>query len=58
MFGENTEKGREKFIEELEEIHVLFKILKIEYKTKKGLAEKIGVSVRKNIEAMGVSFFQ
>ena len=25
MFGENTEKGREKFIEELEETHVLFK---------------------------------
>ncbi len=25
MFGENTEKGKEKFIEELEETHVLFK---------------------------------
>lgn len=25
MFGENTEKGREKFVEELEETHVLFK---------------------------------
>lgn len=25
MFGENTDKGREKFIEELEETHVLFK---------------------------------
>ncbi len=25
MFGENTEKGREKFIEELEETHILFK---------------------------------
>ena len=25
MFGENTEKGREKFIEELEETHQLFK---------------------------------
>ena len=25
MFGENTDKGREKFVEELEETHVLFK---------------------------------
>jgi serine protease SohB len=25
MFGENTEKGREKFVEELEQTHVLFK---------------------------------
>ena len=25
MFGENTEKGREKFIEEIEDIHLLFK---------------------------------
>ena len=25
MFGENTEKGREKFVEELEETHMLFK---------------------------------
>ncbi len=25
MFGENTDKGREKFIEELEETHILFK---------------------------------
>lgn len=25
MFGENTEKGRQKFIEELEETHILFK---------------------------------
>jgi len=25
MFGENTEKGKEKFVEELEETHVLFK---------------------------------
>lgn len=25
MFGENTEKGREKFVEELEETHILFK---------------------------------
>jgi serine protease SohB len=25
MFGENTDKGKEKFIEELEETHVLFK---------------------------------
>ena len=25
MFGENTEKGKEKFIEELEETHILFK---------------------------------
>jgi serine protease SohB len=25
MFGENTDKGRQKFIEELEETHVLFK---------------------------------
>ena len=25
LFGENTEKGREKFVEELEETHVLFK---------------------------------
>jgi len=25
MFGENTEKGREKFVEELEDIHTLFK---------------------------------
>ena len=25
MFGENTEKGREKFVEELEETHLLFK---------------------------------
>ncbi len=25
MFGENTEKGREKFIEDIEDIHVLFK---------------------------------
>ncbi len=25
MFGENTEKGRQKFVEELEETHVLFK---------------------------------
>ena len=25
MFGENTQKGKEKFIEELEETHVLFK---------------------------------
>ena len=25
MFGENTEKGREKFVEELEDIHLLFK---------------------------------
>ncbi|MCH7882289.1 MAG: protease SohB [Proteobacteria bacterium] len=27
IFGENTEKGREKFIEDIEEIHVLFKEL-------------------------------
>jgi len=25
IFGENTEKGREKFVEELEDVHVLFK---------------------------------
>jgi len=25
MFGENTEKGREKFVEDLEDTHVLFK---------------------------------
>ena len=25
MFGENTEKGREKFVEDIEDIHVLFK---------------------------------
>lgn len=25
MFGENTDKGREKFVEELEETHILFK---------------------------------
>ena len=25
MFGENTEKGRQKFLEELEDVHVLFK---------------------------------
>ncbi len=25
LFGENTEKGREKFLEELEDVHTLFK---------------------------------
>jgi len=32
MFGENTEKGREKFIEELEDTHVLFKEFVSEYR--------------------------
>lgn len=33
MFGENTEKGREKFVEELEETHVLFKQFVSEYRS-------------------------
>lgn len=32
MFGENTDKGREKFVEELEETHVLFKNFVKEYR--------------------------
>jgi len=32
MFGENTEKGREKFVEELEETHTLFKDFVVEYR--------------------------
>ena len=32
MFGENTDKGREKFVEELEETHVLFKDFVKEYR--------------------------
>ncbi|MGH1462657.1 MAG: protease SohB [Neptuniibacter sp.] len=32
MFGENTDKGREKFLEELEETHVLFKNFVKEYR--------------------------
>lgn len=32
MFGENTEKGREKFVEELEETHQLFKSFVQEYR--------------------------
>jgi len=32
LFGENTEKGREKFIEELEETHTLFKSFVSEYR--------------------------
>jgi len=32
MFGENTDKGREKFLQELEETHVLFKSFVSEYR--------------------------
>ena len=32
MFGENTEKGKQKFIEELEDTHALFKEFVIEYR--------------------------
>ena len=33
VFGENTDKGREKFVEELEETHVLFKNFVHEYRS-------------------------
>jgi serine protease SohB len=33
VFGENTDKGREKFVEELEETHVLFKDFVHEYRS-------------------------
>lgn len=32
MFGENTEKGKQKFIEELEDTHALFKEFVVEYR--------------------------
>ena len=32
MFGENTEKGREKFVEDIEDIHVLFKDFVVEHR--------------------------
>jgi serine protease SohB len=34
MFGENTEKGRQKFIEELEDVHALFKNFIAEHRPK------------------------
>jgi len=39
MFGENTEKGKEKFIEELEETHVLFKNFVSEHRPSLDLAQ-------------------
>lgn len=39
MFGENTEKGREKFIEELEETHVLFKDFVAEHRPSLDIAK-------------------
>ncbi|KAA0875504.1 protease SohB [Nitrincola tapanii] len=39
VFGENTEKGREKFIEELEETHHLFKDFVAEYRPELALDE-------------------
>ena len=39
VFGENTEKGREKFIEELEETHALFKSFVSEYRPQLDLAK-------------------
>ncbi|RAU17320.1 protease SohB [Nitrincola tibetensis] len=38
MFGENTEKGREKFVEELEETHTLFKDFVVEYRPELDMA--------------------
>ena len=39
MFGENTEKGRQKFIEELEDVHALFKNFIAEHRPKVNIAE-------------------
>lgn len=39
MFGENTDKGREKFIEELEETHVLFKRFVTEHRPSLDIAK-------------------
>ena len=39
MFGENTEKGRQKFIEELEDVHVLFKDFIAENRPKVNISE-------------------
>ena len=38
MFGENTEKGREKFVEDLEDIHVLFKEFVAEHRPQVDIA--------------------
>ena len=39
MFGENTEKGREKFVEDLEDTHVLFKEFVTEHRPQVDIAE-------------------
>lgn len=39
VFGENTEKGREKFTEELENVHTLFKNFVSEHRTAVNIAE-------------------
>lgn len=39
MFGENTEKGRAKFVEELEDTHVLFKDFVSEHRPKVNIGE-------------------
>jgi serine protease SohB len=39
MFGENTDKGREKFVEELEETHILFKDFVNEHRPSLDLAK-------------------
>ncbi|WP_068545102.1 protease SohB [Thalassotalea crassostreae] len=39
MFGENTDKGREKFVEELEETHVLFKDFVAEHRPSLDIAQ-------------------
>ena len=39
MFGENTEKGREKFVEDLEDTHVLFKEFVTEHRPQVDISE-------------------
>jgi serine protease SohB len=39
MFGENTEKGREKFAKDIEEVHVLFKDFVLEHRPSLNIAE-------------------
>ncbi len=45
MFGENTEKGRAKFVEELEDTHVLFKEFVNEHRPQVDIAEVATVEV-------------
>jgi serine protease SohB len=39
MFGENTEKGRQKFLEELEDVHTLFKDFISEHRPQVNMTE-------------------